>query len=361
MFAMSTFEREFCAKYPFTETARKYIASTGFSLEDLASGEFIEIVERAKARIREAIQKGEVSTFLEGDLDVEILSYPVALVILGLLGEARLARRYAVAESKRVEELLLGEDDDMIVRVAKEAFSWRLVKERARMGSRLIDFRMPVHQFVATAATFHDPHWKLVNKLVYDGQVHLRKTEVARLIAEEVKNRVLARISELTSVGEEALKSLQPHLEELRREASGRMKYLELPEEREASEDAYPPCIRKLLEDLRAGKSLPHMGRFALTTFLVNVGVDVDEVVALFSSAADFDEGKTRYQVEHIAGLRGSKIKYLPPSCETLKSFGLCVEEAGCGNIKHPLIYYRRKLKKRRATSGGTEPSKETV
>ncbi|MEM4151973.1 MAG: hypothetical protein QW663_04615, partial [Nitrososphaerota archaeon] len=32
------------------------------------------------------------------------------------------------------------------------------------------------------------------------------------------------------------------------------------------------------------------------------------------------DSPPPRYQVEHIAGLRGSRIKYGPPSCQTMKS-----------------------------------------
>lgn len=30
------------------------------------------------------------------------------------------------------------------------------------------------------------------------------------------------------------------------------------------------------------------------------------------------------YQVEHIAGMRGSGARYIPPKCETMRTHGLC-------------------------------------
>ena len=87
------------------------------------------------------------------------------------------------------------------------------------------------------------------------------------------------------------------------------------------------------------------MERFGLTSFLVNVGMDIDEIVKLFVSVTDFDEEFTRYQIEHIAGLRGSRTKYTPPTCSTFKTHGVCYNpERLCERIKHPLSFYRRRV-----------------
>lgn len=70
------------------------------------------------------------------------------------------------------------------------------------------------------------------------------------------------------------------------------------------------------------------------------------DVVNLFRSSADFNERMTRYQVEHIAGDRGSRTKYKPPTCETLKTHGLCPgPDQLCRRIRHPLSYYSRKTR----------------
>jgi DNA primase large subunit len=102
------------------------------------------------------------------------------------------------------------------------------------------------------------------------------------------------------------------------------------------------------------------MARFTLTTFMINVGISTDDVLKLFSNVADFDEGKTRYQVEHIAGLIGSKTRYTPPKCDVLRSFGICIENgANCGRIRHPLKYYQNKarelMRKTRKDRGGNK------
>ncbi|MEM1570427.1 MAG: hypothetical protein QXG56_06890, partial [Candidatus Bathyarchaeia archaeon] len=64
-----------------------------------------------------------------------------------------------------------------------------------------------------------------------------------------------------------------------------------------------------------------------------------------------------RYQVEHIAGLRGSRTKYTPPKCETLKTHGLCVEGGRfCRGVKHPLSYYRRAIRRIGRIGEGEKP-----
>jgi DNA primase large subunit len=71
-----------------------------------------------------------------------------------------------------------------------------------------------------------------------------------------------------------------------------------------------------------------------------------DKVVELFRSFSDFNERMTRYQVEHIAGEKGSRTRYIPPKCDTLKTHSVCLNpDALCKRVHHPLAYYRMKLK----------------
>lgn len=58
------------------------------------------------------------------------------------------------------------------------------------------------------------------------------------------------------------------------------------------------------------------------------------------------DARTTRYQVEHIAGVRGSRTRHIPPRCDTLRTHGICITpDEICKEIRHPLAYYGRKLK----------------
>ena len=112
------------------------------------------------------------------------------------------------------------------------------------------------------------------------------------------------------------------------------------------NEDALPPCIRELLSAAKDGRHISHLGRFTLTSFLLNIGVKPSEIVDIFRSSSDFNERMTRYQVEHIAGRRGSGTKYIPPSCETLKTHGLCPGSSDmCKGVNHPLAAYRRRAR----------------
>ncbi len=84
-----------------------------------------------------------------------------------------------------------------------------------------------------------------------------------------------------------------------------------------------------------------HFGLFALAAYMANRNYDADSIVEVLKSRADFDERIARYQVEHIAGLRGSRVRYKPPSCSSMKTHGLCIENGRlCPyNIKNPLQY----------------------
>jgi len=97
-----------------------------------------------------------------------------------------------------------------------------------------------------------------------------------------------------------------------------------------------PPCMAAILDALRRGENLPHTARFAITTYLLKKGWDIEQIVDLFRNAPDFNEKITRYQVQHIAGKVGGRKEYAVPSCKTMKEWGLCV--ANC-SIRNPLQY----------------------
>jgi DNA primase large subunit len=108
-------------------------------------------------------------------------------------------------------------------------------------------------------------------------------------------------------------------------------------------QQAFPPCINALYQVFSSGRHLSHIGRFTLTSFLINVGMPTETVIGLFRSISDYDERMTRYQVEHIAGDKGSRTRYTPPSCDTLRTHSVCTNPDDlCRGIRHPLNYYRR-------------------
>jgi len=72
------------------------------------------------------------------------------------------------------------------------------------------------------------------------------------------------------------------------------------------------------------------------------VGKSIEEIIVLFQNAPDYNEKVTRYQVEHLAGLRGSGTRYSVPSCQKLLTQSLCFATEKCNGIRNPIQFGRR-------------------
>ncbi|MDA4111963.1 MAG: hypothetical protein OK439_05450, partial [Thaumarchaeota archaeon] len=106
------------------------------------------------------------------------------------------------------------------------------------------------------------------------------------------------------------------------------------------SPENFPPCVKEALNMLEKGQNVPHYGRFLMTTYLLAVGKTVDDIMALFPKAPDFKQSITKYQVEHIAGLKGGRTRYSVPSCSTLQTHSFCFKDpVKCYEISKPTQY----------------------
>lgn len=332
------------AKYPFTREAQKYIESLGLDIEDLVSPEYSSVLERGKKRVIEALESGYVS--YQGNAHVELLSFPIARLFVESLGDEYLRRRYAVAESKRVDKLLGSEEDAKLIKIVKETFGWDIRKALQRVGGRFYEYKLKVNNYLTYARYFQDRYWKLVNRVLDEGYVYLRKMDIARLISEAVKWRIMEKKGkppDLPPAMKEMINTIRIKLENQKKDRGIDEGISEV------SRESYPPCISKMLLEILAGRNISHQARFALTSFLINIGLSVDEVIQIFSNVPDFNENLTRYQVEHIAGIKGGGTKYTPPACNTLRTYALCEKNELCKNINHPLSYYRKSLRIRQS------------
>jgi len=345
--------KEDLAKYPFLKQSIAYIESMQLNLGDLAAEEYSGILRKALTRIKDSIDR-KINPADLSDLESEIISYPLSLALVYGSKSNWLLNRFATIEAKRVEEELRREPRDKLLEIAKSGFSWEIEPVDLRLEWEELPFSIPLQSYLEAATSFNDPHWKLINRYVKGGRVFLNSGSLARLISEGFKTKIIRRASERELHNFRIPEALAPYLDEIQRYAQENMQFDdELPQG--LVSDARPPCIAAIMEDVKAGKSLSHMARFALTTFMVNVGESVDDVLKLFGNVADFDEGKARYQIEHIAGMIGSRTKYKPPKCDVLRSFGLCVGmDEFCRNAKHPLNYYRNKLRRMKKPGGQT-------
>ncbi len=331
------------AKYPFLQEAQEYIRELGFTIDDIAQPEFSPVLDRAEKRLEEALAKGRLSLEVV-DERTEILSFPVSNLILSLTGEERARRRFALAEAKRAYEMLRFEPPEKLEQIATGTFQWKLKRVDTQLGKRFYDFAVGLTDFLRNSVHLKEPKWKLPNRVLDHGLVYTTREETSRLLEEEIRTRIVDR---------SARPPLQtpPPLQTKVEQARGLIvKWLGLPTAYELPKvpvpEAMPPCILHLIDELGDGKNVAHMGRFALASFLTNIGTDQEEVVRLFKPATDFSERMTRYQVEHIAGKRGGRTKYTCPMCTTLKTHGVCYKpDQVCSTIRNPLSYYKKQAR----------------
>lgn len=342
------------AKYPFLPEATEEVRKLDFRIENLLEPDYAPVFDRAEKRIIEALVTSppEVSYDPRKHNDnVEILSFPVAIILASAIPSDYVKRRFALAEARRAYNLLKVEDEEKIIEVAGR-FGWRIKLSSISVGLEKFDFALYFIDYLKNAPLFHEKDWKLVNRLVIKGEVYLSKQDIARLLQEEVRRHIESNMD--PKIRSRLPEKIIERVDSLRKSYAEKIKeepftIEDLSSSRIESE-ALPPCIKVLYETAFSGKHIPHVGRFTLTAFLLSIGMDPNMIVDLFRKSADFNERMTRYQIEHIAGQRGSGTKYTPPKCDTLQTHGLCPGmDDLCKKVRHPLAYY---LKKRRKVSG---------
>lgn len=335
------FTKKDFVKYPFIDEAVKYVKDLGIEIDELENIEYTGIINRAKNRIKEGLEYTEIRPEWTND-EVELLAFSIALAIVNLVDNERVKNRYALAESKRAQKILRNESNfKKVIDIAEKTFKWNLRKTND-LNKNLYSHELFFNDYLRNSVSMIDSRWKLVNRDFSQGYVSISRQEICRLLQEEVRRRILENLKKKRV----RITSLQPTINEIKKITENLQStiYKKFKAE-EMNIDAFPPCIKSLNETLRSGGNLSHMGRFTLTSFLINIGLDENNVLKIFEEVMDFDEKKTLYQIEHIAGMKGGRIKYTPPKCNTLKTHGLCINpDEICKGIKHPISYYNLKL-----------------
>jgi len=336
------------AKYPFLPEARNYLSEYGLTLDSFRDPAYSKIVERARGRIVDAIRLGEAvdpSSMSEDEL-VELASFPLAVVLVAAVGDRFLARRFALAEASLTSKLLSEEDSDMILRIARDVFGMDVETEEARaMGH---EYSMGLRDYLKGSMKFNAPSWKLVNRVVVRGRVMITVNELIRLLKDRVMEHVLENVEKAAARPPKLPENLRRIVDEVRSILPSR-RYEEEMVSGESSPEAWPPCMKLIYQGIMRGENVSHFANFALASFLINIGMNLDDILKIFSHRPDFDQRIARYQIEHIAGLRGSRTRYTTPSCDTMRTNGLCVEDGKlCGGVKNPLAYFRRSLRRLR-------------
>lgn len=355
-------DQKAAARYPFLKESAELLRQKGVTLDSLISSMAYERARTlGKERVLEAVEFAKVlerPIATETDAVNELLSYPVARMLVSCLGDEKFVRRYAIAEAKLANARLSREIERVRERDAKRGrapssgnggvgFVIRVADELG-LEVQSIDDSLTVDfsDFLRFSSAIKSKSWKLVNQDVRNGRTVINENRLVRLVEQMTGDKIVSELP--LPVNDTIIEALADDVEEIRQLLE--QKRAEQPKRDfgRVSIVRFPPCMKKLLEMIRAGENVPHTGRFAIVAFLHTLGMDSETILSTFSTSADFDESKSRYQIQHITG-EISGTEYTPPECSTMKSYGICFDpDSLCDKdwMGHPLKYYRLKGRK---------------
>jgi DNA primase large subunit len=332
------------ARYPFLQEARTAVEEAGVDLARVVAEEDA-VVERARERVVGALTNGDVGGRARSDR-VELLSYPVARVLVSVVEENILVRKYASAEAEAAYERFTTDetDESELKSVGDDASLSRaeLLAEfdlEDHVHETADGYDVDVPTYLLLSSSLRQDSWRLVNRALDDGRVPVSRAELDQLLQQAVEDRVAEGLP---------LNVPEPIEDELEAPATAVRDVLaDMDLTREIDTvvpELFPPCMQHLLDQVQRGEHLPHHSRFAITSFLANIGLSTDEIVDIYKVNPGFGEEMTRYQTDHIQG-ETSPTEYTAPSCATMKAYGDCTNPDDlCDAINHPLSYYEAKL-----------------
>ncbi|PCR92258.1 DNA primase regulatory subunit PriL [Natrinema ejinorense] len=333
------------ARYPFLEAARESVATEAVDLATVVEQDRA-VVDRARQRVITALEDGETGE-PHRDARIELLSYPVARVLVSMVDERILVRKYARAESATAYERFTADMTDETDLKSVESTGLKLadllaefdLEDAVRETGDGEGYRIDVGTYLPLAEDLWDDEWRLVNRPLAAGEIPVDETELLTLLREAIRGRIE------DGLPFEVPAAIATALEDDAAEIRAVLADLELTQDIDTVvPDLFPPCMKALLDQIQKGEHLPHHSRFAITAFLTSIGMDTDEIVDLYRVNSSFGEEMTRYQTDHISG-ETSPTEYSPPSCATMQSYGDCVNKDDlCERIPHPMAYYEQRI-----------------
>lgn len=345
------------ATFPMLPEARVWLREEGPAIERLLTDiAYNRARDRARRHVWDALEGTPADARAPSDpveAEMALLARPLARLLVSAVGEEHLASRYAVWESKRVSGALERMSVALVLEVAGALDV--PVKTREKEDGAAV-FGMGVADYLECSP--NEKAWHLVRRDPQAGTVWLGQEDFARLLEEvykrELESGLKERGKQVPGLVRETFAGEVAQLQEAVAERLARHKREGLTE---VTPGLFPPCMKRIQQDMHEHKNVPHMGRFAIVTFLHHLQMDTEDILSFFSTVPDFDPEKSRYQIEHITG-KGSPEAYTPPGCAAMQSYGVCPlqeRDSLCMKIKHPLSYYRKALwrKKKQEEEGG--------
>jgi DNA primase large subunit len=256
------------------------------------------------------------------------------------IGDIYFKRSYALSEAVHSYNYLINESISNLIKISDE------FKFNSKYDKNNKKFLIYFTDYLKNAPTRYS-QWKMINRVMENGYISLSSKDFCRVIQEALRLRINNELDTRTCsrIIKESFKS---DIIRLSKQIDKHRKKIETEPMEGLDENKLPPCMKEILKSIQSGENVPHMGRFAMVAFLNTLKLNTNEILRLFSKAPDFEEEKSRYQVEHISG-KTSSTSYTSPGCDKMRTYGICPTEKMdelCKKYRHPLTYYKVKWRK---------------
>ncbi|MBN2126882.1 MAG: hypothetical protein JW703_00650 [Candidatus Diapherotrites archaeon] len=318
----------FAQKFPFLIKAKQIVEKTGLSIDSVPE----DVLNRATLMVKAAVAGKEYFPEIRASVELmknEILAFPVAKIIVSKMNSSNALDSFSELFSKNTFNFLSNEKTEKIIDFALElkiVFDPLLEKENFA-SMKVLDY---------LENDFSSTQMKLVNKRIENGRIFLSKNDFLRVICQKVFLIVRNSLPvQLDSAPKKILlksKEINSELEKIYSNKNYSTSFGVI------KPDFFSPCMKELYTKLLNGENVSHLGRFAVASFLVQLGMQEKQLIDLFRKTPNFNEKTTSYQIKRLVQ---KKDDFSSPSCAKLREYGLCLSNCG---VKHPVQFYKNKL-----------------
>ncbi|MFX1315651.1 MAG: hypothetical protein ACFE9T_07295 [Promethearchaeota archaeon] len=365
--------------YPWLPSLKTYRS-------DLASINPIEFIKNVNTDSSKEILQDRIYEFFKSAFDnlehfsyykideLNIYFYLLLRILLIILNDKSISYRVANLYSKMTYNELEIENESNLYSICKdlnidliyeqEPTVFRKIAIKDQIEILQTNFKIHFSDYLKLSSRLKDDFRKLINNPLKDGYVYIRPKNLSRLIQEYVRVKILefeGDNEDINKLKEDLLK-----IQEFKDLYDSIIADWELKKEKfEYSFETvfkkgvdlsrnFPPCMNEILMKAEIGQNLQHTERLIIVFFLLALNYPKEFIINIFSKQPDYDEKKTKYQVEFA-----KKKGYVPHACSTIKSLNLCMAQKhndelcldgyfskknnAQKQISHPLFYVQYK------------------
>ena len=302
-------------KYPILKPLDKELKEYmgGVTLDYILSTDN-QIKREAERRVDKILRGEELNPY--GKEAVKIFYTTLYLVVA--LDNEILKKKFVEKETELMEKSLMKENDDTLLEIARilstkyqELSDLRneslKIKRKERRKTLIFTFKFSMNFInylkVTKGLRKEDEDFSLSGRILKDGRVFLTNTDVARILAYEIRDMLYEAVN---------------------------IRYESVPEEVKKMADEMkgkktPPCILSLMKK----KELKETEKAVLIVYLIDIG--------------DYRDAEKISEELAKRFLGDRKNKYIVYSCGKMKGLGLCVEN--CGTLNPLQHYYGKALR----------------